>query len=234
MFNTCSGLNRQARGQIFLDDRDISRWSTAERARSGIGRTFQRMELCDSLSVRENVALGYEAFLAGRNPYRHFISRFGDRKRVLRATGEALTLCNIAYLADKTAGGLSTGQRRLVEIARAVAGPSQILLLDEPSSGLDRSETEQFAQILRKVVKDKKVGILLVEHDMALVSRVCDRIYVLDFGRMIFSGTPEEAFAAPIVRAAYLGNLDIELAEDGHTAMHGAGSLGSEPDSVLS
>jgi ABC-type branched-subunit amino acid transport system ATPase component len=100
---------------------------------------------------------------------------------------------------------LSTGQRRLVELARAMASPFRFLLLDEPSSGLDVHETQAFCAVLSRHVADTGVGVLLVEHDMALVSKVCSQIYVLDFGRMIWSGPTAEAMASEVVRAAYLG-----------------------------
>src|SRR5205085_356649 len=106
---------------------------------------------------------------------------------------------------------LSTGQRRLVELARALAGDYRFLLLDEPSSGLDVGETEQFAAILSGVVEREGIGILLVEHDMALVRAVCSYIYVLDFGRLIYEGTAADVLSAEIVKAAYLGSEAAEV-----------------------
>jgi ABC-type branched-subunit amino acid transport system ATPase component len=103
-------------------------------------------------------------------------------------------------------GTLSTGQRRLVELARCAAGRFHVLLLDEPSSGLDRIETERFGEILTRIVAERRVGILLIEHDMALVNRICDYIYVIDFGKAIFQGTVSEVGASAVVRAAYLGD----------------------------
>jgi ABC-type branched-subunit amino acid transport system ATPase component len=107
---------------------------------------------------------------------------------------------------------LSTGQRRLVELARTVAGDFRILLLDEPSSGLDAAETKRFGEILRRIVTDTGAGILLVEHDMALVMEVCQYLYVIDFGRPIFDGSPSEVAGSDIVRAAYLGTEAVEVA----------------------
>jgi ABC-type branched-subunit amino acid transport system ATPase component len=133
-----------------------------------------------------------------------------QRVRSVAAT-EALELCGIADLADRQAGALSTGQRRLVELARCLAGPFDLLLLDEPSSGLDRDETAQFGDVLQRVVDERGCGILLVEHDVSLVMRVCAYLYVLDFGVLIFEGDPAAVSASPIVRAAYLG--DESLAE---------------------
>jgi ABC-type branched-subunit amino acid transport system ATPase component len=120
--------------------------------------------------------------------------------------------CDLTELADRTAGSLSTGQRRLVELARCLAGPFRILLLDEPSSGLDRAETARFGEILQQAVAERGVGILLVEHDMALVTDICDYVYVLDFGKPIFQGTPAEVMSSPVVKAAYLGDDEAERA----------------------
>jgi len=103
---------------------------------------------------------------------------------------------------------LPIGQRRLVEVAREVAGPFDMLLLDEPSSGLDGHETEQFGRVLRTVARERGCGILLVEHDMTLVREICDYVYVLDFGQLIFEGTAEEMQNSAEVRAAYLGGLE--------------------------
>ena len=125
-----------------------------------------------------------------------------------RRTEEALAACGISGLADTRAALLSTGQRRLLELARVLAGEFRLLLLDEPSSGLDESETERFGQILRQAVEERGVGILIVEHDMPLVMSICDHIHVLDFGQMIFAGTPAETQASEIVRRAYLGEVE--------------------------
>jgi ABC-type branched-subunit amino acid transport system ATPase component/branched-subunit amino acid ABC-type transport system permease component len=205
VFNACSGLNRPNRGAVTFDGADLLRLSTSRRARRGIGRTFQQMELFDSLTVWENVALGLEGKFAGPNVFRHLASSRRTSRRVAAATVAMLRRCDLAELAARTAGSLSTGQRRLVELARCLVGDSRILLLDEPSSGLDRAETARFGEILRDVVRERGVGILLVEHDMALVTTVCDYIYVLDFGKPIFEGSVAEVVASPIVQAAYLG-----------------------------
>jgi ABC-type branched-subunit amino acid transport system ATPase component len=128
------------------------------------------------------------------------------RRRVHAAAVEAMRECDLMELVDRTVGSLSTGQRRLVELARCLTGPYRILLLDEPSSGLDRAETARFGEILQRAVQERGLGILIVEHDMALVSSICDYIYVLDFGKPIIDGSPAEVLNSPIVRAAYLGS----------------------------
>ncbi|MEU4341930.1 ATP-binding cassette domain-containing protein [Nocardia sp. NPDC023852] len=204
-FDACTGLVKAHTGVVRLRDRVISRASTPRRARLGLGRTFQKTELFDSLTVAENVAFGVEGPLAGANPLAHLIATHGQSRRVRTATASAMALCGIEAIAHTRVGTLSTGQRRLVELARCLAGPYRILLLDEPSSGLDHSETARFGQILRHVVAERGVGVVLVEHDMSLVLDVCEEIIVLDFGRRIFRGTPAQVRASETVQHAYLG-----------------------------
>jgi ABC-type branched-subunit amino acid transport system ATPase component/branched-subunit amino acid ABC-type transport system permease component len=204
-FNSCSGLNRPTKGTVTLHGADVSNVSPPGRARQGLGRSFQVMELCESLTVADNVALGREAGQAGARVISQLFAPRGDILVRDLATSEAMEMCGIAELAHLQAGALSTGQRRLVELARCLAGPFDILLLDEPSSGLDHDETAKFGQILRRVVSERGCGILLVEHDMSLVMDVCEYIYVLDFGRLIFEGAPSEVAASADVQAAYLG-----------------------------
>jgi ABC-type branched-subunit amino acid transport system ATPase component/branched-subunit amino acid ABC-type transport system permease component len=222
IFNLSSGFIRATSGRVSLNGRDVSRLGPASRARQGLGRTFQRMELFDSLTVRENVELGSEASRAGLNPVAHLFGWSGQREQVRAAAAAAMALCDLDHLADATVGTLSTGQRRLVELARCVAGPFRLLLLDEPSSGLDRAETSRFGEVLQTVVRDRGLGILLVEHDMTLVNDICHSVHVLDFGKLIFTGTPDEVMASPAVRAAYLGDsltlTETPTATDGLSA----------------
>ena len=212
MFNACSGLITPSGGQVVISGNSVSRLGPAARARRGLGRTFQQMELFDSLTVRENVELGAEGGNAGPNPVRHLTSTPRTRRLVRDRASEAIARCDLTELAERTAGSLSTGQRRLVELARCLAGPFRILLLDEPSSGLDRAETARFGEILQRAVADRGIGILLVEHDMALVTDICDFVYVLDFGRPVFQGTAAEVMSSPVVKAAYLGDDEVERA----------------------
>ena len=205
-FNACSGLLRPSRGRVRLDGEDVTRLPVHRRAQRGLGRTFQRMQLCESLSVRHNVSLGRESATAGSRPWSHVWDSAGERRAAVAATEEALRLCGVADLADWSVASLSTGQRRLVELARAVAGGGRLLLLDEPSSGLDHAETERFGETLEFLVRQRGSGILLVEHDMSLVMRVCEHIYVLDFGSLLFDGAPAEVRDSDAVRRAYLGS----------------------------
>ena len=204
-FDACSGLNRRVTGSVHFNGRDVTRLPAGARGRLGLGRTFQRMQLGDELTVGHNVALGHEAGKAGRRIQSQLFASPAQRQATRDATMAALELCGITHLVGVQAGALSTGQRRLVELARCLAGDFDVLLLDEPSSGLDREETAAFDDVLRTVVRERGCGILLVEHDMSLVLGLCDYIYVLDFGWKLFEGTPSEVAQSPEVRAAYLG-----------------------------
>ena len=209
-FNVCSGLLRPTTGRVLYNGRDITHRSPAARARLGIGRTFQQPELWDGLTVQENVALGCEAPLAGRSYLAQVWAPARERQRVQAAAAEAMALTGVTRLGGLRAGDLSTGQRRLVELARALAGPFDMLLLDEPSSGLDREETVQFAAVLRRVVAERGAGIVLVEHDVGLVMAVCQYVYVMDFGQKIFEGPPSAVASSDLVRAAYLGSREVQ------------------------
>jgi ABC-type branched-subunit amino acid transport system ATPase component/ABC-type branched-subunit amino acid transport system permease subunit len=222
-FNACNGLNRPSSGAILMHGADISHQSAPKRARGGLGRTFQRPELFNSLTVRQNVTMGREAPIAGANPIAQILGSPRSSRLISSAADEAMGLTGTIRIADTQVGLLPIGQRRLVELARALAGPFDMLLLDEPSSGLDGRETEEFGRVLRRVVGERGCGILLVEHDMTLVREVCDYVYVLDFGSLIFEGTPEEMQNSDDVRSAYLGDAatvtvgaaDDTLGDDG-------------------
>jgi ABC-type branched-subunit amino acid transport system ATPase component/branched-subunit amino acid ABC-type transport system permease component len=218
MFDACSGLNRRIGGQISLHGMDVTRRGAPAHGRLGLGRTFQRMALCDRLTVGENVALGRECGLAGRKVLGQLAATRSQRTETEAAAWSAMDLCGIADLAGIQAGALSTGQRRLVELARCLAGRFDILILDEPSSGLDRSQTEALADILRRTSGEHGCGILLVEHDMSLVMDVCEYIYVLDFGKLLFEGDPPSVAASPVVQAAYLGYASAGAVAEGKRA----------------
>ncbi|GAA2409795.1 branched-chain amino acid ABC transporter permease/ATP-binding protein [Actinomadura vinacea] len=209
VFNAGTGLLKPDSGRITMHGRDITRTPPAARGRAGLGRTFQIMNLCDSLTVADNVALGHESALAGARPWSQLAAPRTQLRRTRAAAAEAMRLCGIDHLADRQAGELSTGERRLVELARCLAGRFDVLLLDEPSSGLDHEETARFAEVLQEVVRRRGVGILLVEHDMSLVMRVCSYIYVLDFGELLFEDGPDGVRSSEVVRSAYLGEGEI-------------------------
>jgi ABC-type branched-subunit amino acid transport system ATPase component/branched-subunit amino acid ABC-type transport system permease component len=212
IFNACSGLVRPSGGKIVLHGVDVTGASPSLRARLGLGRTFQRVQLFESLDVKSNIQLARESALAGSNPLRQVVGRRGDRREIDRVVAAAIELTGITAFADSPVDHLSTGQRRRVELARVLAGPFDTILLDEPSSGLDPTETEHFGEVLGRVVAERGLGVLLVEHDMALVHQTCQQVYVLDHGSLIFEGTPRQMLTAKTVRAAYLGVSTTETA----------------------
>jgi ABC-type branched-subunit amino acid transport system ATPase component len=208
MFNVICGFQAAEEGTVELDGVDISKATPSQRARLGLGRTFQRMELFASLSVRENVALAVESLHIGDDPLTQLGLRQGGRrvKTEVRETVNALVAATgLEAVADRLAGELSTGQGRLLELARALARRPRILLLDEPSSGLDVKESRAFGELLVSLVAQRGLGILMIEHDMSLVLEICDPIYVLDFGKPLMVGSPAEVRASETVRDAYLG-----------------------------
>jgi branched-chain amino acid transport system ATP-binding protein len=190
-FNVITGLQPTTRGIVRLDGVDITGLSAHRRARAGIARTFQRLELFGSLSVRDNVRTAAELRHTGGLDPDDVADRLLDR-------------CGIAELADQRADAISTGSARLVELARAMACAPRVLLLDEPASGLDEHETDRFAEILVDLAGDG-IGILIVEHDVPLVMRLCHTITVLNFGEVIASGTPDVVQQDQAVIDAYLG-----------------------------
>lgn len=196
-FNVITGLQKPTSGSVHLDDRDITTSTVHHRARLGIGRTFQRLEAFGSLSVRDNVRVALDIHHGAR----HW------RKSSVAAADELLELVGISAHTHDRADSIPTGTARLLEVARALACRPRLLLLDEPSSGLDETETEAFGELLLGLARDG-IGILMVEHDMDLVMRVCQTITVLDFGSVIAQGTPDEIRKNTQVQKAYLGYGD--------------------------
>jgi branched-chain amino acid transport system ATP-binding protein len=191
LFNVITGLLAPERGEVRLDGQAMTPLAPYRRARLGLARTFQRLELFGLLTVRENVEL------AASRRARHGKGRTD--------VDELLALVGLADVADARADELPTGKARLVELARALATGPRVLLLDEPASGQDDRETDAFRAVLEEIAR-RDVGVVLVEHDVALVMRTCHRVHVLDFGSLLAAGTPAEIQANPAVRDAYLGS----------------------------
>ena len=189
LFNVITGVQPAAGGTIRLDGTDITKLATHRRAKMGMSRTFQRLELFWTLTVADNVRVAAE------------LARHGDPTAL---TEELLDRVGISHLAAEPSGSLPTGSARLVEVARALASTPRVLLLDEPASGLNESETVALGALLRQLVADG-LAVVLVEHDMSLVMDICDHVSVLDLGRIIASGPPAEVRAQPAVIEAYLG-----------------------------
>jgi branched-chain amino acid transport system ATP-binding protein len=197
-FNVITGLEKPTSGRILVGGRDVGRLPPYRRARLGMARTFQRLEVFGSLSAQENVLAAAE--------FRRSWS--GDKSDPRKATDEIIDRVGLRAVAAMRVESLPTGLARLVELGRALATRPRLLLLDEPGSGLDNTETEALGDLLLDLAAEG-MAILLVEHDVDLVMRICDRIHVLDFGKIISVGTTAEVQADPVVQAAYLG-ADVE------------------------
>ena len=191
LVNVLSGFDRPNSGRVLLGDRDVTRWRAHRRGRHGLARTFQHSHAFRGLSVRENVevsALGVGA--SGRE--------------AVRRTNELLELLGLTAYADQRASDLPHGDERRLGVARALATNPAFVLMDEPAAGLPEAEVPRFASAVR-VVRDRGAGVLLVDHNVALVLEVCERIHVLDQGMTLAEGTPTEIRAHLGVAAAYLG-----------------------------
>jgi len=207
-FNCMLGVIKMDRGRVELEGADISRRPVYDRARLGIGRTFQRLELFPDSTVRDHLFIAERVRRGRSGLWRDMIGLGRPRPDEIARCDEVLELLQLRDLAEEPIERLSLGQCRLVEVGRALMTDPKILLLDEPSSGLDRAETDALAQTLREVQAEHGFAILLVEHDVELVSSFTTRSYVLDFGRLILEGPTNEVLASDEVRAAYLGDLE--------------------------
>ncbi len=214
LFSVLSGLRRPTAGRVYLDGSDVTEATPQARVRQGLGRTFQHPEVFAEMSVREHLVVAdrvregtrriWTDLLTGRgfspkNP--------GEDERV----GSLIDSLGLGGVAHASVASLPLGMLRLVELGRALAAEPSVLLLDEPSSGLDTAETADVVGVLRRTVTERNVSLLVVEHDVALVMDLCEYIYVLDFGSLIAQGKPDDVRRDPVVRSAYLGTETEEL-----------------------
>lgn len=205
LFDCLSGVKRADKGRIFLDGREIEDLPPYERARMGMARTFQRIELFTGLTVRDHLLVADRALHRSGGLLRDLLGRSRPTAEEEERCDRILELVGLADDADRPAHALSLGRGRVVELARALMCRPRLLFLDEPSSGLDRQETDDMAAVLETVSREDDTAILLCEHDVPFVERLAHRTYVLDCGKLIACGPTAEVLQDPKVRAAYLG-----------------------------
>jgi branched-chain amino acid transport system ATP-binding protein len=196
LVNVLSGFDRPTSGVVELEGQDVTHWRPGRRGRHGLARTFQHGHAFRALSVRENVEVAALGVGAGTREARNRAAR-------------VLELLGLSSQADAQADTLAQGDERRLGVARAVATSPRFLLLDEPAAGLPETEVAAFAEAVRTVRDEEGAGILLIDHNMALIMDVCDRIHVLDQGRTLAEGAPAEIRANLDVAAAYLGESAV-------------------------
>jgi branched-chain amino acid transport system ATP-binding protein len=217
LFSVLSGLHKPNEGQVLFEAKDISAVSAGRRARLGLARTFQHPEVFTGLTVREHLQLAHRIATQRSRIWTDMVTGRGFRradKSEVERIDRLLDGLNLHEVADRPVAGLSLGMTRLVEIARALATNPKVLLLDEPSSGLDQQETDQVMRVFELAVQHNGVSLLLVEHDVAMVLSLCSYVTVLDFGVKIGEGTPDEIRGNSAVRAAYLGDETESAGEE--------------------
>ena len=205
LFNCVCGQLRPETGEIIFEGRDLEGLPTYKRARLGIGRTYQKVEVFTDMSVRDHLMVAERARQGEARLWRDLLNLSKPRKDEIARVDATLELVGIAHLAGMSVNALGLGNCRLVELARALAAEPKILLADEPSSGLDLHETAEVASVLRTVQRERGTAVLLVEHDLTMVADVVDRTIVMDLGAMLAEGTFDEVMGNPLVRNAYLG-----------------------------
>ena len=204
-FNMISGFFPPTQGTIVFDDRDITTWPAHKRVAAGMARTFQITEIFPELSVRENLRIPIE--VASGLRLRPWLSRADDRK-IRTRLDELLAMGGLGEKADRLVGELSHGDQRATEIMMSLALNPRLLLLDEPTAGMGDQETYDVTRLIRKLHRDSRLTIVLIEHDMRVVFHLADRIMVLAEGAMLAEGTPDEIAKDERVQAAYLGKTE--------------------------
>ncbi|MDT4892088.1 MAG: branched-chain amino acid transport system ATP-binding protein [Pseudonocardiales bacterium] len=220
LFSVLSGLRRPTSGRVYLDGNDVTKATPQSRVRQGLGRTFQHPEVFAEMSVREHLVVADRTREGTRRVWTDMVTGRGLRPKNPgedERVGGLMDSLGLGGVANASVASLPLGMLRLVELGRALAAEPSVLLLDEPSSGLDTAETAHVVGMLRRTVAERGVSLLLVEHDVALVMDLCEYIYVLDFGSLIAQGKPDDIRRDPAVRAAYLGTETDDLPTDVQT-----------------
>jgi ABC-type branched-subunit amino acid transport system ATPase component len=208
IFDLICGFTRPDSGTVCLDGIDITGWSSDRRARNGLGRSFQDARIFPSLTVAENLAIGLDRHLTDRDHVAAFFGLPAIREmetHVAYTVHDLIDLMGLGAYRNKFVGELSTGTRRVVDLAMSIAHDPKVLLLDEPSSGIAQRETEALGPLLLRIRDETSTAILVIEHDMPLISAVSDEIVALEVGRVVTRGRPAEVLADPRVIASYLG-----------------------------
>jgi branched-chain amino acid transport system ATP-binding protein len=210
LFDVISGMRTPQEGSVKMDGVDLTRLSAAKRARQGIRRTFQRVQTFGWLSVEDNLLTAMEWHGGGGGLASDLLAlpsrKRRERERRVRVD-HVLGLCGLTDIRKSSAGSLPIGQARMVEFARAIVETPRLLLLDEPTSGLEELEVDRLAQSMRVLLGEHECAVILVEHDMHFVMGQCNPIVVLDQGRVLCSGSPEEIRTNEEVQTAYLGDI---------------------------
>ncbi len=210
VFNLLTKVYQPSRGTILLGDNDTSGLNTSQVCRAGIARTFQNIRLFKDMTVAENVMVGLHHDIKYHIPGAVFrLPAYWRQEKAAREKAiDMLSIFNMQDMGDIKAGGLPYGAQRRLEIVRALATDPTILLLDEPAAGMNPSETAELMENITKIRDTYQIAIMLIEHDMKFVMGICEGIAVLNYGKIIAKGTPEEIMANPVVVEAYLGKKE--------------------------
>jgi ABC-type branched-subunit amino acid transport system ATPase component len=218
IFDAISGFVTPVHGRVRLDGVDVTRWSANRRGAAGLGRSFQDARIFPSLTVAENIAVGLERHIDVRDPVASALALPAvteSEEEVAWKVHELIDLLGLGAFRNKFVGELSTGSRRIVDLAMAIGHHPRVLILDEPSSGIAQRETEALGPLLQRIQREVGCTMLVIEHDMPLITAVADTMIALELGGVIATGRPAEVVRHPRVVASYLGTEEQVIARSG-------------------